>query len=835
MPNHAASITPNTNQEASDEIGMSKAFKLPSPDFPPPMGPNMVDLVEDNLNKRFSKFSFVPSYATSSAGEPSTVKEEHSNAEEASRFGSVSTASEYPPGTSMKVRSPPPGNRPPKNSVATDAESLLNGTNFLSSVPSGNLDMCESESEIEIALVEDPVLASGIIEENKPPVPDRNPTRKPATAAAESGNEALERLDTPDIIVQSPKKPMFAHAKEGPKSPRAEKALRVPFLHKFRRSHDESKETPILDPQNNIPHGQEPISSFFVEGSSDDEDYNDDKDSEDGLSHAAFLGNAQQASFRRPVLVNHRTASPSPQLGLRDILDHGSGTRVVPDVSPLGEERNSMLDPALSDEDQRKKEARRSGVIGWPASEQQLEVPQTASGAGTGKYEQGDERVSALWTGDADTFQGPASAPLIHTVGPVTGNPESRVDGLRSHPTNAKSKPPKRQVTFPLSIQAIKEKNWDREDIISTPYPSAQAADGEHGGGEIEKRTKDRKANLTVIVYGRGESAPKMEHLRIPAVAHQIPIKDSEKGEKAIMNKDFDDATLARLLFSAYKAIRGSAYASCSARTVRSVRLLGYENNCQLATKRAKQQCFKNKEEEEGFAHTSLINLYQNPKRGKGKWIWWAWVRGLPENSDQDGRSGGKVALELVEGWSVKRIVTTLALVAFCSVLATLLWIVAGVTRVTVPVPTYASSATALSMPVARSLMSGGVSISATTHVTYSDISGPGVGIEPNTYPPSQASAFATGSPAAGISVAAIVPTVLPRDTVSTSTWATSPRISSSGGESATSVPAQDIGRGATTGGPGGRLGPGVGLGALVLLFGWMIVGAWVAVSWMVA
>ena len=34
-------------------------------------------------------------------------------------------------------------------------------------------------------------------------------------------------------------------------------------------------------------------------------------------------------------------------------------------------------------------------------------------------------------------------------------------------------------------------------------------------------------------------------------------------------------------------------------------------------------------------------------------------------------------------------------------------------------------------------------------------------------------------------------------------------------------------------GGPGSRVGAGVALGVLVLLFGWMIVGGWVALSWM--
>ena len=36
-----------------------------------------------------------------------------------------------------------------------------------------------------------------------------------------------------------------------------------------------------------------------------------------------------------------------------------------------------------------------------------------------------------------------------------------------------------------------------------------------------------------------------------------------------------------------------------------------------------------------------------------------------------------------------------------------------------------------------------------------------------------------------------------------------------------------------TVGGPGSRVGAGVALGVLVLLVGWMFIGAWIALSWM--
>ena len=839
-PNRAASFL-----HASADREHSEATRLSASDLPPSlMKANLSDIARDDLNKRFSKFTSLPSYATSSASDSRMVQKKLLDLDGTSRFGSVSTASEYPAGTSMKVKSSPPGNRAPKNGTAADYEWIPQGIELPFGMKASDLQIEDIENEISIAFDDRSMLPDEGRPHSNLSLPVTKVVRKPLPITDATGKD-IPREHTPDIIVQSPKTPTFAHVKEEPKSPHAKKALRVPFLQKFRHSRTKSKEPPIVDPKGNQPYGQDTVHSFFDDPSSDGEGNNDDNDSEDGGTGGAFVGNAQQASFGRPTLVHHQTPSLNSGLGSKDVLNNVSSGKITSATSTLSSKHPSLLDPALIAEEQRKNEARRNSVIGWPTSEQRLNTLQTTSSAGAEKYQDGDERVSGLWKAKNDAPRGLATAPLTQSVGPMTSDAGPPVDGLRSHPSNAKQKAPKRQVTYPQPIRTAKEKNrqWERGPV--TPHPSTLAITHKARRPKHEEKSKDQKANLTVVVYGRVEDAPKVQHLSIPTAAHKVPIKDSEKGEKAIMNRDFDDATLARALFAAYKAIRGVIFATFSARTVRSVKLLGYESDCQLAILRATPKCFENKEEKEGFAHTKLINLYRKPKLGKGRWVWWAWVRGLPENQKSTERSGGKVALELVEGWAATRILIALAMVAFCSVMATLLWIVAGNSRVSRPVPA-STSATLMagnlpaeaSMFTSKSIPTGGVAISPSPRTSYADISSPlGTWINgPNTdlAPGVLASAIGVPNPAAGDSPA--TPTVLQRDTTLTFTSASAFASSYQGGsgDAVTAAPAQATPQESGNGGAGSRLGAGVGLGVLVLLFGWMIVGAWMGVSWYV-
>ncbi|KAG8528149.1 uncharacterized protein KY384_007065 [Bacidia gigantensis] len=302
-----ASVSPQPNQKAilgskfgSEDHSSSSAVALP-------LEPNLVNLAKENVDNRFSKFSFVPSYATSSVGGSQSVLEGldehqsgHKDDQTASRFGSVSTSSEYPPGTSQKVKSPPPGNRAPKNSLAhpSDAESLshvmeqsfnLESSSFsfldhgsAGSSEDGIMIVGESErgSEASVPLAM-PVLRNDILVNNT------NLVKSPLRLEKDRDDDKIER---PDIVIQSPNTPTFAHVKEEPKSPRASRALHVPFLQRFKPGGKKAKNrdsSGTVETVKNVPHGQQHLDSFFDAASSEGDedrahDADDEEDADDG-------------------------------------------------------------------------------------------------------------------------------------------------------------------------------------------------------------------------------------------------------------------------------------------------------------------------------------------------------------------------------------------------------------------------------------------------------------------------------------------------------------------------------------------------------------------------
>ncbi|KAL9131464.1 MAG: hypothetical protein Q9217_000612 [Psora testacea] len=755
---------------------------------------------DSNVNHRFSKFSFVPSYATSWVGDTSEAGEEQNDesysedGQNSSRFGSVSTSSEYPPGTSQKVKSPPPGNKHHARDGEEGANS--NGIGLPSGVQSTVLGFGDETH------IEDGIMVAGESERgSRLSLPLAR--KVPGSSELREGN----RGGTPEIVVDSPKLPKFAHVKNEPKSPRASKTLHVPFLHKFRKRDTEKKGLagPSISTEqpNKVSPDHQQLNSFFDPTSGDGEENHE--------YGGAFLGNARQVSFRRPGFV---PKTSSPQLGLVDVLNRGPSIRSQ-NISPLSGAERRTVSPANL-EPQEKRESRRSGVIGWPMAESE----NTKRPQDTGNHERGDERVSGLWTGVCDPF---ASAP------------RPPADGLHSHPVSVK-KPFKGQVTFPPSpnLDVRLEQRFAGEDVLSTPYPLGYNADGGKGDG-TEQDEEGKKAYLTLVVYGYGNHVPKVKRLSIPTAVHEIPISDkSNEGHpqaKAIMRKDFDDASLSSLIHSTYHQLRGARFANFSARTVCGIRLLSYQSACQLATKRARHTCFEGRGEDDGFAEAQLLELYKHPKIGKGRWEWFAWVRGLPGYGaveDVDGPPREKVALELIEGFSARRILLALSIVAVCSLVATLLWIFVGVNRITSGIPLNPSGLGA-GKPTTTP-----TSIRYTTSGDVVEITGFQTAIPATTFAtedPAIASfssailASATGGWSGNFEIA----TMKARDHTLTS---------SADGASSTSLISElaqsDRFGEYMLGGAGSRVGAGVALGVLVLLLGWMGVVGWVALSWMV-
>ena len=818
----------------------------------------------NNINKHFSKFSFVKSYATS-ATEASDAQEElpdeySEDGQEISRFGSVSTSSEYPPGTSKKVKSPPPGNKV-KSGPAGEETDSNRGYPF----PSGGTTS-RVQGFLDDINIEDGIMLAGESERgSKFSLPiGKKMSRSGEAGSVRNDSASHDRIvpEVPPIQVQAPITPTVSHVTQEPKSPRAEKALHVPFLHKFKPRSKGSKRPSISGPiavQHNEPHGQQTVASFFDAASSDGED-DDDPARPEPIS---------KNSFQRSVLVSHTN---SPQVGLTDILQRGPSIRSedISPLNPLGTQRK-LHSNASKTVDEATRENRRSGVVGWPASEHDVDGPQTASVDMVGtKYARGDDRVSGLWE---DEINGPpGSAPPLGAKYPP--------NGIRSHPTSVRGPPPKRVVTFPTNMAERPDSVWDREP--STPHPFG------------------RKANLTVVVYPRGGShhrVPALEKVLIPLVAHEgqsprTPVNVSSEKRASSTRRSFDDEALFLLVRASYRRLRGTFIAKCSARKVCGVRLLGFENQGQLVTDRATHQCLPSNmndksnhssstsksDEQAGFAEARFLELYRCPKLGRSRWEWWDWVRGLPENiaaeniaaeniaaeniAAENGNGGGveaalvaagtgrnteRFALELVEGWSVTRIVVALGLVGLCSIAACLLWIFLGVNHARTgpvagsPSGVAAAAAAAASATTARvqaSSRQDGVAITSAASGLISPTS-----LAAEILSASARIPGATAAPARGTEVnnsdimndeaSAAVEQRDNNNLTSMMSSMASQMPSQTPSPTSNSAASSDVPVGTRSGDPGSRVGAGVAMGVLVLLVGWMLVGAWLAMSWL--
>ena len=674
------------------------------------------------------------------------------------------------------------------------------------------------------------------------------PTSKFDVKIVRPGGPSIDATTAP--LTQSPTTTAFTDVRDQKQSPQAFKVLHLPFLQKFRSidvGHKKNVGSNVS--QGNVPDSRQELKSFFDDPSSDGEDH-EDRPHQHCSKDRVFLGNAQQASFRRPVLVNHNSGTNS-HLALKDILERGPDSEygISKDAKNgrLASKFNSNFhDPTEAHEQQHGSAEPPLDIAGRLSTEQTTEDPRTAYHR-TGKQDTIESSNSQLPSLHPLVFDHPSQDSDRNDL-----NMQPAVDGLRSHPTAAETRlTPRRQVTFPLLMEAIRGRNWEREDVICTPYPSGYTPNGEPARNKESDKERRGQARLTVVLYNRGSCAPKTTTLRLPIAAHHVPIKDSENGEVALMNKDFDDAALARSIHASYEKMRGSNLVKCSARVICDFRLLHFEDERELATRQGGQQCLGSsiEQEGEGFAETSLMALYRKPKIGHGKWQWWAWVRGLLGNratgaqSRSTGFAGGRVALELIEGWSIKRILLALLFVVFCSFLAALLWIAAGVDHVPLrnthtAAPTIATknvvgtnvgpystksgdeSLAPSNQPLSNAVQMPPASYSGPTHAASLHESGPSPVLDIPGIP------LGTGS---------VGPTMVQRDTPTTSTDLVSLRGSASTIETTASGSTQLLTLTMyQVDGAGSRVGSGAALGTFVLLVGCLIIGAWMMLSWMV-
>ncbi|KAL8687390.1 MAG: hypothetical protein Q9218_006422, partial [Villophora microphyllina] len=473
----------------------------------------------------------------------------------------------------------------------------------------------------------------------------------------------------------------------------AEKRLTIPFLPKFLKLAGSPRQSmsAATDPERDSmeitkvdeippkPQEQPVLKSAFEADSSDDEDG-------DPYDRKAFIGGAKLASLRQSqaqVVENRKSKAHKVKkvVSLQDILKEGgieavadhlqpSGTSVLADVNPgpstlkakrlLGESSIKM---------------KRAGIVGMPAVQE--------NGGGV-----------PITNNEADE--------------PVREKPRSwqvgLFDGLRSNPVKrAATAPTGKKVVLPLDI-GIEQKNV-RNSIVSTPYPLGYK--GRKSGEEQEtarppghslddgKRAKIKgEATIILVLYSRSRNTPIIRKTILPDPTKSHLFLDDEKRPPFRATRttiDFDDEQLFLLLKKEYHSMIGLVKTLASARSVHGISLLGYHRLSQLAAKEhrpARRKTFR--VYDDIFTEQRLMDLWTSPNKGRKKHEWVEWIRSLPppphhhlHNNDTEGShyptgDDENVALEVVEGWNVRKIAFAFALILVLSVLATLLWVFLG-------------------------------------------------------------------------------------------------------------------------------------------------------------
>ena len=458
--------------------------------------------------------------------------------------------------------------------------------------------------------------------------------------AANTGNSTpiLRSLPPIDSRIHSP-------------SPCTPTFAKVPLLAKFFRPATPS-EPPHVD-EKGPPPPPKPQKSYF-------EDESDDGES-------IHIVQATQARVTTPMLVKHGSTA---KVELKDMLRSTGPAR---DRSAPGPSKGKTADILGEDADYIKDSHREANIDMTEALN-------------------GDEP-----TQNADSKEGPNGFGLWKEINPFASANTATSQSLQPPTQSSKlpatlAAPHVRKVSFPLlnRLDIKSEHRFLRQSIVSTPYPNTNSRDSKKKKHAVKgcssekafgKNGYEKGPVLTLVLYGHNNPYPKVKTMVIPTAQTTMSVNQTGNGKPplvATLKSDFDDESLFKLVRSEYAAMRGSFQRLVSARDLRSINLLSFHAQSQLALHNAKPLQFRADDVQDEIAEARMLPLLLHPKSGRDHHEWTQWMAGLPHKSQDEGLEGDRIALELVEGLAPRRLYLAVAAVLGCSVLATSLWIFVG-------------------------------------------------------------------------------------------------------------------------------------------------------------
>lgn len=454
-----------------------------------------------------------------------------------------------------------------------------------------------------------------------------------AESSTKLGNErsaSMKRFTSPD----SPN-PTINTIATSSTATRAEKSLYVPFLPRFLRVRGTSTERQARQSVD------ETEDERMKEVKPEIQDELSDVDSK----NEATVHETRRGILRRPLLVQRAS---NTVLGLKDMLrtTGPADTENVP--GPPNRKLKKMFgeDPNFSEGSN----VKRAGLIGIPIAHND------------------DLRTFSQEVGR--TVPKPSGLEIWQNSMPT------QVDGLRSHPIQRSSTMPTgtRKVGFspPLDIEIKPEHRFLRQSIVSTPYPLRHQEEGMMG------------STLTLVLNSQRDSVPIVKTIVVPEQRGTTDLPSHGENKTInVINRNFDDEKLFRLIKTEYKGMRWRFYNAISARCIQSLNIISYNESCSVAGHKTSSLEKPLQIEDSLFTRPQLLSLFRAPELGRNRHQWVDWIVNRPRNHlNEEPRPPPEHearALELIEGWSAGRIIAALIAVATSSLLATLLWIFLGV------------------------------------------------------------------------------------------------------------------------------------------------------------
>lgn len=421
---------------------------------------------------------------------------------------------------------------------------------------------------------------------------------------------------------------------------RAERSLHVPFLPESLWLRGRSLENNARSDENGGLASNELVSVF------------EDESSEEEIRTPTFH-TAIRKRFLQPRVV--RRGSSSVVVGLKEMLRTTGPERPKNKRGPSKEKLAKLTGEKIWFF--QRPNAERTGVVGLPAPEV------------------GDRQP--LPKGLKSRVKIPVDRGIQQE--PVRNLP----DGLRSHPIRrAATVPTRKRVSFPhpATLEIRPEHRSLRQTVVTTPYPTHPSAVVEGSSPDVYNR---REAMVTLVIHNFQTRVPLTKKLVIPS-GRAVTLEDSshEKQPKivATLNNSFDDEKLVKLIKKEYVGLRGVFRSFLSARNVQDVKIFSYSTTSDLVDKidATHGNPFISPENRD-LGEAQMLGLYRNPSCGRRKHAWLGWIARRPENSPRRASGKQNLALQLVEGWCMWKIASTILALLALSAVATLLWIFLGI------------------------------------------------------------------------------------------------------------------------------------------------------------